>query len=98
MREDGERKTEAFGGRRGYFSSQYKKFKDCHRSHETNENGTGSKMGSYKEKLVGAIPGAFAQAFGFDSSMQEDLESDNEEVNDPMAVLELVLPKKRRLV
>ena len=55
-------------------------------------------MGSYKEKLVGAIPRAFTQAFGFDSSMQEDLESDNEEVNNPMAVLELVLPKKRRLV
>ena len=49
-----------------------KKFKDSHRSHETIENGMGSKMGSYKEKLVGAIPGAFAQVFGFDSSMQEE--------------------------
>ena len=56
-------------------------FKDSHRTHETNENGTRSKMGSYKEKLVGAILGAFAQAFGFNSSMQEDLESDNEEAN-----------------
>ena len=36
-------------------------------------------MESYKDKLVGAIPGAFAQAFGFDCSMQEDVESDNEE-------------------
>nr|POF04931.1 hypothetical protein CFP56_45072 [Quercus suber] len=36
-------------------------------------------MGSYKDKLVGAIPGAFAQAFGFDCSMQEDVESDDEE-------------------
>nr|POE77266.1 uncharacterized protein CFP56_29768 [Quercus suber] len=58
-----------------------KKFKENHRSHETTETeyGIGNKMGSYKDKLVGVIPGAFAQAFGFDSSMQEDVESDGEE-------------------
>ena len=56
-----------------------KKFKESHRSNETNENGMGNKMRSYKDKLGGAIPRAFAQAFGFDSSMQEDLEFDNEE-------------------
>ena len=49
-----------------------KKFKDGHRAHETNEIGKGNKVESYKDKLVGAIPGAFAQAFGFDCSMQED--------------------------
>ncbi|XP_065624743.1 uncharacterized protein LOC136065460 [Quercus suber] len=59
-----------------------KKFKDGHRVHETKESGMGVKMGSYKDKLVGAIPGAFAQAFGFDVSMQEDVESDCEEENE----------------
>ena len=39
----------------------------------------GNKVESYKDKLVGAIPGAFAQAFGFECSMQEDVESNNEE-------------------
>ena len=34
--------------------------------------------------MVGAIPGAYEQAFGFDSSMQEDVESD-EEVENPGA-------------
>lgn len=60
-------------------SHSTKMFKESHRPTETNENGMGNKMGSYKEKLVGAIPGAFVQAFGFDSSMQEDLEFDIEE-------------------
>nr|POE56127.1 hypothetical protein CFP56_63273 [Quercus suber] len=56
-----------------------KKFKESHRFQETTENGIGNKMGSYKDKLVGAIPGAFAQALGFDCSIQEDVESDEEE-------------------
>ena len=73
-----------------------KKFKDSHRSHETIENGMGSKMGSYKEKLVGAIPGAFAQVFGFDSSMQEDLESDNEEVNDQDGSIRIGFTKEEK--
>ena len=60
-------------------SHSTKMFKESHRPTETNENGMGNKMGSYKEKLVGVIPGAFAQAFGFDSSMQEDLEFDIKE-------------------
>ena len=53
-------------------------------------------MGSYKEKLVGAIPGAFAQAFGFDSSMQEDLESDNEEVNDQDGSIRIGFTKEEK--
>ena len=36
-------------------------------------------MGSYRNKLVGSIPGAFEKAFGFDSAMQEDVESDQED-------------------
>ena len=61
-----------------------------------NENGTGSKMGSYKEKLVGAIPGAFAQAFGFDSSMQEDLEFDNEETNNQDGSIRIGFTKEEK--
>ena len=56
-----------------------KKFKDSHSSVGEKENDLGKKMESYKDRLVGAIPGVFKQAFGFDCSMQEDLESDNEE-------------------
>ena len=47
-----------------------KKFKDSHHFHGTIENGKGNKVESYKDKLVGAIPGAFVQAFGFDCSMK----------------------------
>ena len=36
-------------------------------------------MGSYRDKLVGSIPRAFEKAFGFDSAMQEDVESDQED-------------------
>ena len=56
-----------------------KKFKDSHSSIGEKENDLGKKMESYEDRLVGAILGAFEQAFGFDCSMQEDLESDNEE-------------------
>ena len=56
-----------------------KKFKDSHNADRARENVKGSNVESYKDKLVGAIPGAFAQAFGFESSMQEDVESDIEE-------------------
>ena len=56
-----------------------KKFKDSHSSAWEKENGLGKKIGSYKDMLVGAIPGAFEQAFDFECSMHEDLKSDNEE-------------------
>ena len=74
-----------------------KKFKDSHRLHETNANGSGIKMGSYKDKLEGAIPGAFAQAFGFDSSMQEDLDSDNEEENDQDGNIRIGFTKEEKV-
>ncbi|XP_050241177.1 uncharacterized protein LOC126690089 [Quercus robur] len=54
-------------------------------------------MGSYKDKLVGAIPGAFAQVFGFDSSMQEDLESDNEEENDQDSSIRIGFTKEEKV-
>lgn len=63
-------------------TSSTKKFKDSHLStgdKGDKENGLRNKVGSYKDKLVGAILGAFKQAFGFDSSMQEDLDSNDDE-------------------
>ena len=58
-----------------------KKFKDNHFVGEGNEGTLTTKQGSYKDKLVGAIPGAFKQAFGFGDKMHEDLESDTEDDN-----------------
>ena len=56
-----------------------KKFKDSHQIAEDKEENQHAKTGSYRDKLVGAIPGAFEKAFGFTSAMQEDVESDNED-------------------
>ena len=56
-----------------------KKFKDNHFVGEGNEGTSVTRQGSYKDKLVGAIPGAFKQAFGFGDTMHEDLESDTED-------------------
>nr|POE95235.1 putative ribonuclease h protein [Quercus suber] len=58
-----------------------KKFKDNHFVGEGNEGTSITRQGSYKDKLVGAIPGAFKQAFGFSDTMHEDLESDIEDDN-----------------
>nr|POF15826.1 hypothetical protein CFP56_35263 [Quercus suber] len=56
-----------------------KKFKENHYTLGEKENATDRKQGSYKDKLVGAIPSAFKQAFGFENSMHENLESDTED-------------------
>ena len=56
-----------------------KKFKDSHQVEGDKGDKTHAKIGSYRDKLVGCIPGAFERAFGFDSNMQEDVESDNED-------------------
>ena len=45
-----------------------KKFKDSHQIDEENEGNHHAKAGSYRDKLVGAIPGAFEKAFGFASA------------------------------
>ena len=58
-----------------------KKFKDNHFVGEGNEGTSATRQGSYKDKLEGAIPGAFKQAFGFGDMMHEDLESDTEDDN-----------------
>nr|POE93836.1 hypothetical protein CFP56_16150 [Quercus suber] len=56
-----------------------KKFKDSHQVEGDKGDKTHAKIGSYRDKLVGCIPGAFERAFRFDSDMQEDVESENED-------------------
>lgn len=58
-----------------------KKFKDVHYEIETPFEllGNGDKIRSYKDLLVGSIPGAYEQAFGLDSSMDEEVSSDEED-------------------
>lgn len=56
-----------------------KKFKDSHQLAGDKQDSLPAKVGSYRDKLAGLIPGAFEKAFGFDSAMQEDIESDNED-------------------
>lgn len=41
-------------------------------------NGSEGGARSYKDKLIGEIPGAYEQAFGFKSIMDEGVESDDE--------------------
>ena len=55
-----------------------KKFKDSHQTTNGMEDNLQYKAGSYRDKLVGSIPGAFEKAFGFACDMQEDLQSDDE--------------------
>jgi hypothetical protein len=63
-------------------SRSTKKYKDRHESpagsHKNTEKTFVSSSRSYKDRLVGAIPGAYEQAFGFVSSMQADEDSDDE--------------------
>uniref|UniRef100_A0A7N2KTI6 DUF4283 domain-containing protein n=1 Tax=Quercus lobata TaxID=97700 RepID=A0A7N2KTI6_QUELO len=74
-----------------------KKFKESHSFQETNEKGKGIKIGSYKDKLVGAMPGAFAQAFGLKSAMQEDLESNIEEESDQDGSLRIGFSREEKV-
>ena len=59
--------------------------KDFHSARETNGRGfgketkDGSYSESYRDRLVGSILGAYEQAFGFESVMEEEIESDKEE-------------------
>lgn len=57
----------------------FKKVKDSHQVTEDKEENIHAKVGSYRDKLVELIPGAFEKAFGFASAMQEDVESGNED-------------------
>nr|POE68955.1 hypothetical protein CFP56_69614 [Quercus suber] len=59
-----------------------KKFKDNHcdeEGHSGNSETNAYTFRSYKDKLVGDIPGAYEQAFGFEASMEDEADSDCEE-------------------
>jgi len=62
-----------------------KKYKDVHSMGEASRNGFGKNdrsgyhHGSYKDRLVGSILSAYEQAFGFETSMEEEIESDEVE-------------------
>nr|POE88871.1 uncharacterized protein CFP56_37406 [Quercus suber] len=58
-----------------------KKFKESHQVGENDGQTSTATHRSYRDKLLGTIPGAFEQAFGFESVMQEDVESNTEEDN-----------------
>ena len=74
-----------------------KKFKDSYSVDGARENVKGNNVESYKDKLVGAIPGAFAQAFGFECSMQEDVESNNEEDSDQDGNIRVGFSKEEKM-
>lgn len=61
----------------------------------------GSKGGarSYKDKLIGEIPGAYEQAFGFKSIMDEGVESDDEttDLNAGIAAVNLFSERKSKM-
>ena len=51
---------------------------------------------SYKEKLVGEIPGAFKQAFDFESNMETEIELDDEFTNLPPSEVAVKLSRERK--
>ena len=61
-----------------------------------NEHETRNRGISYKDRLVGAIPGAFEQAFGFESFMQEDIVSDDEEEQEQMGCTRVCFSKEEK--
>lgn len=81
------------------------KFKDVHSKGEDLGNSIGKDdrpvhhLGSYKDRPVGAIPRAYIQAFGFESSLEEEIESDEEKdvLCEGMIALKLSKEEKRRI-
>lgn len=65
----------------GTLACSAKKFKESHHLVGEKEDSQINKLGSYRDKLVGEILGAFEKAFGFDRLMQEDIKSDTKEEN-----------------
>ena len=68
-----------------------KKVKEDHR-HSIGEEGTRS----YKNKLVGEIPGAFEQAFVVESNMDTEIESDDEFMDLPPGEVAVKLSCERK--
>ena len=82
-----------------------KKFKDVHLIGEASGNGfgkddrSGYRPGSYKDCLVGSIPGAYEQALGFETTMEEEIESDEgaKVLCEGMTALKLLKEEKHRI-
>lgn len=62
-------------------------------------NGSEGGARSYKDKLIGEIPGAYEQAFGFKSIMDESVESDDEtaDLNAGIAAVNLFSERKSKM-
>ena len=62
-------------------------------------NGSEGRARSYKDKLVREIPGAYEQAFGFENTMEEGVESDDEtaDLNARIAVVNLSSERKSKM-
>ena len=75
-----------------------KKFKESQHFARVNEKSHIEKPSSYKDKLVGAIPGAFEQAFGFESLMQEDIELDTKDENTHEGSARVCFSKRKKHV
>ncbi len=84
-----------------FIKSTKKKYKDHHsRPIENDLLGSeplGSAFHSYKDRLVGAIPGGYEHSFGFATSMQEDVESDNEECEPSERCVAIGLSREEKL-
>ena len=82
-----------------------KKFKEIHPVNEVNtkrlrdDRFARYSANSYKDKLVGSIPGAYEQAFGFSTSMDDEDESDvdDDELYEGMAELKVSSEEKARI-
>nr|POF12083.1 uncharacterized protein CFP56_08850 [Quercus suber] len=77
-----------------------KKFKDnhCEEEHQSGYSGsTDNAFRSYKDKLVGDIPGAYEQAFGFDTFMEDEADSDCEETSLCEGMVAVSLSKEEKV-
>lgn len=76
-----------------------KKVKETHRgkhAQEPHSLGTGGAGISYKESLVGELPGAFEQAFDFNHEMEFDVTSDDKFENLPPGEVAVKLSGERK--
>ena len=62
-------------------------------------DGSEGRARSYKDKLVREIPGAYEQTFGFENTMEEGVESDDEtaDLNARIAVVNLSSERKSKM-
>ena len=77
-----------------------KKFKDnhCEGDYQSGYADSNANAGrSYKDKLVGDIPGAYEQAFGFDAFMEDEADSDCEESSLCEGMVAISLSKEEKI-